>query len=116
MEIFRVRPGYKSKELLIEFCGNHRDKSFPNVAKILKSSLSAKRNRFFKDFQENIYNFDGYISTWEYCKGSYLLNNTIWDLFIHVPDNNKNIISDIEKALIDSCQFAKEEVDFNDYT
>lgn len=116
MERFRIRPGYKTKELLIEFCGNHRDKNFPNVAKLLKSSLSAKRNRFFKDIQENIYNFDGFISTWKYRNGCYELSNDIWTLFILAPDNNDIIISEIEKALLGSGQFEKEEVDFNEYT
>jgi hypothetical protein len=116
MEIFRLRAGYKTKEFLIEFCGNHRDKNFPNVARLLKLGLSSKRNRFFKDMQENIYNFDGFISTWEYRNGCYELDNDIWTLFIHAPDNNDIIISDIEKALLDSGEFEKEEVGFNEYT
>ena len=116
MERFKVRPCYKSKELLIEFCGNHKDKNFPNIAKLLKSGLSAKRNNIFKDIKENIYNLDGSISTWIYRNGCYELSNDIWTLCILAPENNATIISEIEKVLLDSTIFEKEAVDFNEYT
>jgi hypothetical protein len=34
---FLIRPGFKSKELLIEFCGDHHSNDFPDVYKILSN-------------------------------------------------------------------------------
>ena len=42
LEKFRVRPGYKSRELLVEFCGDHRSSSYPNIANLLQDALNAK--------------------------------------------------------------------------
>ncbi len=116
MNTFKVRPGYQSKALLIEFNGEHCAKDFPNVKKLLEKGLSSRRESRLNDFKANLYDFDGYTTTWKYKNGTYEINNDVWTLFIHAEQNNKVVIADIENVLLDSGVFLKEEVDFSEYT
>jgi len=101
--------------MLIEFTGDHRSGSFPNVAKILQYKLKSRRKGVLRDFQKNLYNFDGFVSTWSYPNGDYVIANDTWGLFVHADENNESIMSDIEAALVSSDLFVKEHVDFNEY-
>lgn len=59
---------------------------------------------------------DRFISLWEYHNGEYELDDDVWDFFILAPNNNTQVIADIERVLLASGQFMKEEVDFGKYT
>ena len=114
MQKFRVRPEYKSKNLLIEFSGDHRSRGFPNVTDILKSKLNSRRAYRLRDLQKNMFNFNGYTSTWVYKNGIYEIDNDIWSLFVLASKNNETIVHDISSALLSSGYFIKEEVDFSE--
>jgi len=117
MEKFRVRPGYKSKELLIEFWGEHRSENFPDIQDILAHGLDAKPVKHpTLDTATIAMATDEFITLWKYKNGDYELDDDTWAFFIHAPDNNIQVISDIEKVLLASGQFIKEEVDFSEYT
>jgi len=58
---------------------------------------------------------DEFISLWEYSNGEYELTDDTWAYFVLAPNNNSQVIGDIERALLQSGQFIKEEVDFADY-
>jgi hypothetical protein len=116
MEKFKVRPGYQSKELLIEFCGEHRTESFPNVSSLLAAALSAKQEKHPVFSVETMIGNDRYFSYWVYQKGVYEIDDDIWACFISAPNNNVEVIEDIERALIKSGLFEKEDVDHGKYT
>ena len=116
MEKFRVRPGYKSEELLVEFWGDHRSEHFPDIQGILAKGLHAKPLKHPKlDAMTIAITTDQLISHWCYQQGEYELDDDIWAFFIHAPENNSQVISDIERVLLASGQFVKEEVDLNEY-
>jgi len=117
MEKFRVRPGYKSKELLIEFWGEHRSEKFPNIQGILAQGLDAQPAKHpTLDTATITMSTDEFITLWKYKNGEYELDDDTWAFFIHAPDNNIQVISDIEKVLLASGKFIKEEADFSEYT
>jgi hypothetical protein len=117
MEKFRVRPGHKSKELLIEFWGDHRSEDYPNIRKILEVGLSAKPKKHPSlDIVSIGLATDEFISLWEYENGIYELDDDIWAYFIMATDNNAQVISDVEQVLLKSGEFIKEEADFSKYT
>lgn len=117
MEKFRVRPGYKSKELLVEFWGEHRSARFPDIRSILAQGLRAKPERHPSlDAATIAIATDKYISFWQYENGEYELDDDIWAFFILAPENNAQVIADIERVLLESGEFTKEEADFSEYT
>ena len=116
LEKFIVRPGYKSKEFLIEFCGDHRSPSFPNIANLLAIALNAKLKRHSTlDVVHIGLATDEFISLWEYSNGDYELDDDIWSYFILAPSNNCQIVCDIERVLLRSGLFVKEHVDLEPY-
>jgi hypothetical protein len=116
MEKFRVRPGYKSKELLVEFCGDHRADAFPNIAKILAQALDAKAGKH-PDLNTTTLAMatDEFISYWTYRNGSYEIDDDVWACFILAPQNNVQIIADIENALLNTGLFVKDDVEYGKY-
>jgi hypothetical protein len=117
MEKFCVRTGCKTKELLIEFWGDHRTKGFPDIQRILEKGLNAKQKKHPSiDVVYIGLATDQFISLWEYENGEYELDDDTWDYFIHAPDNNQQVIGDIEEVLLESGFFAKEATDLNKYT
>ncbi|MGI5310797.1 hypothetical protein [Rheinheimera sp. WS51] len=117
METFRIRPGYKSKELLIEFWGDHRSQDFPDIQGILAKGLNAKPAKHpTLDTATIAMATDEFITLWKYKNGEYELDDDIWAYFIHASENNEQVIADIEEVLLASGQFIKEEADFSEYT
>jgi hypothetical protein len=113
---FRVRPGYRSKKLLIEFCGDHHSNEFPDVYRILSNGLNSKSIRHPElDTLSIALTSDEIISIWQYSNGRYEIDDDIWSLFIIAPSNNLQIIMDIESVLVASGMFEKEEVDYSEY-
>lgn len=111
----RIRPGYGSQLLLVEFCGDHRADEFPDVCNILRLALQAEDVSSDAREVERALATDCYSSSWRYRRGSYLVDDDTWGLWIHCEENNRQVIGDIEQALLQSGLFVKEEVDFNDY-
>ncbi len=115
MEKFRVRPGYHSQELLVEFWGDHRGEHFPNVSALLANALGAEPLKHPTIDTAMVAATDEFISYWRYAHGEYELVDDIWAFFIHAPENNLRVITDIERALLASGLFVKEDVDFSEY-
>ncbi|MGH1470700.1 MAG: hypothetical protein ACRBCS_05865 [Cellvibrionaceae bacterium] len=117
MEKFQVRPGYKSKKLLVEFWGEHRGESFPDIQGILAQGLEAKPVKHpTLDTATIAIATDEFITLWKYKHGEYELDDDTWAFFIHAPNNNIQVISDIERVLLASGQFIKEETDYSQFT
>jgi hypothetical protein len=113
---FRIRPGYKSETLLVEFCGDHRADDYPEVAEILERALGSERGSHpvFDEVKIGL-STDQFFSYWIYENGAYEIDDDTWGLFIAAPENNRQIMSDIEKALLENGRFVKESVDFSNY-
>jgi hypothetical protein len=117
IERIRVRPGYGSKKLLVEFCGDHRCAGFPNVGEILRQALHASPVKLFNfDEAKVAIATDRYVGLWTYSNGSYEIDDDTWGLWIQCRENNHQVIGDIEHALIRSGLFEKDEVNFEDYS
>jgi hypothetical protein len=105
-----VRPGYGSKELLIEFGGTADGKS------IVQSLIQLLTNNRFtiNEVQDN-FGSDEYCYQFTSSHGKITLSIDTWDfVFIH-GDNNQEDIYVIDEILKNSNQFIKKEVDFEKY-
>lgn len=72
LEKFRVRPGYPSKELLVEFCGDHRASSYPDISNLIQSTLNAKpKEHPDLDTLHIGLATDESINLWEYSNSEY---------------------------------------------
>ncbi len=107
---FRTRPGYKSKNLLIEFLrGSGSDEmviALKNALKKLNCKTISKEDCWMND--EFIYNMNSQFGEFEISSDSY------GEVFI-IAETNQIAILEIEKALIESGEFEKEEADFSKY-
>ncbi len=114
---FRVRPGYHSGELLIEVMGDHRAEGFPHVAGILRDRLGATAQRHPGNLDDPRIGLalDDYFTYWAYSGGHYEVSDDTWGLFLLASPYRATVIADIERALLESRQFVKEEVDFEEY-
>jgi hypothetical protein len=113
---FRVRPGYHSENLLVEFCADNRAADFPDVAELLRQALRSQRKKHPSFDEANIaMTLDRFIGFWSYPGGTYEIDDDIWGLFVRAEENNRQVIAEVERALLATGQFVKEDVDFADY-
>ena len=111
-----MRPAYQSKELLAEFCGDHRAEGFPKLAQLLAQALDSKEQPHpVFDTPKIAMETDRFFSYWAYDKGTYEIDDDIWACFISAPQNNVQVIADIERVLLESGLFIREEIDFANY-
>lgn len=101
---------------MIEFCGDHHAKTFPNVEKLLKKGLMSKRVSRLRDFKLNLYDMDGYTKSWVYQNGSYEVHADSWFLFVLAKNNHPVVIADVQRVLIESGKFSRIEVEINEGT
>lgn len=114
---FQVRPVYHGSELLVEILEDHRAAGFPNVAAILKSALHPVQvpHPDGLDNPRVAWSQDRYFSYWTYARGDYEIDDDIWGLFVTASVNNSPIVADIERALLLTGKFVKEDVDFGKF-
>lgn len=109
METFRIRPGCGGTRPLIEFCGDHRAPDFPDLARIVAAALGATRQAQSMPAAEAMMACDAYASRWSYAGGTYEIDDDTWACFITVPDGGAQVVADIERALLDSGRFVRDE-------
>lgn len=114
---FRVRPGYGSNELLIEFMGDHRSRFYPDIIKLLEKKYNAshKTKKNINGYINYILASDHFIWEMKCDKGEFTVDDQWCGLFIHAEGKNQPIIKDIENILLENKHFEKEEVDFSKY-
>lgn len=115
MERFSIRPGYGSDILLLEFLGDHRGSAFPNVGALLAEALDARAVPMTHVALDRATAFDESFQAWRYAGGEYHLDDDGWFLFILAPASNQAVMADLERVLLASGRFIKEEVDFAQY-
>lgn len=114
---FRVRPEYHGSKLLVEMFDDHRTDDFPNIAAILRDELNAVRipHPGAPNAPMLALSQDYFFSYWKYSGGEYEIDDDIWTLFVIATVNNASTTADIERALLRSGKFVKEEVDFDQF-
>ncbi len=114
---FYVRPVYGGTELLVEIVDDHRVEGFPYVAGILCKALGARRMPHPEgmDNPDIALLHDRFFSYWTYAGGAYEIDDDIWALFVAAKQNHATVIGDVERALLSTGQFVKEDVDFAKY-
>jgi len=108
---YRLRPGYGSKELLIELLPESANQAFfDELLEVLKQ-VNAKVIDVL-----DLWMNDEVLLTFEGDLGSFMVSKDIWDfVFIMAPDNQPAILK-IEKALCANARFHTELVDFSKYS
>ncbi|WP_431822626.1 hypothetical protein [Burkholderia sp. F1] len=114
---FQVRPVYHGSDLLVEVLDDHRAVDFPNVAAILQDALHSVQvpHPDGLDDPRVALSQDRYFSYWTYARGHYEIDDDIWALFVSASMSNSTIVADIERALLLTGKFVKEEVDFSKF-
>lgn len=107
---YHYRPGYKSKELLIEIFSGVEDENFMSDLFQAISKLSIR----IDDIQDLWMN-DEILLIIESNMGSFILSKDIWGLCFIMSENNQKCISEINKLLEQDIRFQKNEVDFKNY-
>jgi len=114
---FCVRPVYHGTDLLVEIVDRHRIEDFPDLPGILRDALNAQRVPHPEELDKSELALlqDRYFSYWTYPGGAYEIDDDIWALFVTASGNNAAVIADIERALLSSGRFVRQEVDFAKY-
>lgn len=107
---YRYRPGYGSKNLLLEFVGGIERESF--VADLLETLSEIKP---VIDSIEDLWMNDEILFHITSQVGEFLLSIDIWELAFILGDSNQKGIKQIETILSKSNLFTKEKVNFDDY-
>lgn len=107
---YKLRPGYGSEELLIEFVKTGEADDF---IKMLLDLLS-KGGFQYGDTSDVWMNDEIWIHL-NSMHGNVTLTRDIYDLFFILADKNQQDILKIDELLMKSGKFHKEKVDFDDY-
>ena len=105
---YKVRPGYGSEKLLIEFGPDSSDKHFISDLK----SVFAENNLIPKSTQDLIFSW---LTTFDSPCGPLEVDNDEWGfVFVHAGEN-QDAINYMDRILSGSGLFQKEEVNYEDY-
>ena len=105
---YRVRPGYGSTKLLIEFMSDSSDEAFVAA---LRSVFSASGVRA-QTKEDLVFLFRTVMQS---PVGSFELDHDEWSMVWVHADENQDVIPYLDRILTASGQFQKEEVDFAQY-
>jgi hypothetical protein len=107
---YRLRPGYGSDKLLLEFLLTNTD---PEFNKDLFTTLNVLKPRVEK--VEDLWMNDEVLLEVSSEMWNFTLSKDIWDFAFIMADNNQLCIKRIDEILCKSSLFEKEEVDFEKY-
>jgi hypothetical protein len=109
MHKYKVRPGYGTTELLIEFNVEPDEIFFGDLYGVLKEiNVSTINITDLWVNDEVIFNLDS-------DHGQFELSKDIWDFVFIMATKNQVIISIISNLLNQSGRFIQEKANFNDY-
>jgi hypothetical protein len=107
---YKLRPGYKSKELLIEIFSGVENEDFASDFKHtlieIEPELIKKVDVWVND--EILYHFNSKI-------GKYTISSSNWDFVLINADDNQNGIIAIDQILMKNPKFEKIEADFDEF-
>ena len=110
MNTYRLRPGYGSDKLLIEFIKGTENEAF------IDELQTALKDLFIEiKSVHDLWMNDEIMLTLTSSMGSFIFSKDIWGFaFIDAEDNQECILK-IDALLSQNPAFVKEHVDFNDY-
>lgn len=107
---YKVRPGYGSKKLLVEFSPGKADEAF--FGSIFKALEPIKvKTVDVVDLWMN----DEIIWNMKSNVGEFELSKDIWDMVFILADDNQSVIKIIDDLLQKNHSFVKENVDCDEY-
>ena len=105
---YKVRPGYGSDKLLIEFGADSSDERFVSDLR----SVLAEHDLIPKSKEDLVFK---YRFTYDSPSGPFELDDDEWgSLWVHA-DDNQDAIHYVDRILGESGRFQKEEVNYEDY-
>lgn len=107
---YRLRPGYGSDKLLLEFLLTNTDTEFNKDLFTTLKDLNPTADKV-----EDLWMNDEVLLQVSSYKGAFTLSKDIWDFAFIMADNNQHCINLIDEILCKSSLFEKEEVDFENY-
>ncbi len=108
---YKLRPGYGSNELLIEFFKTGDTNIFiSNLLSILKT------NNFKIDGIQDFWQNDEALIDLTSANGKIIISKDIWDMVFIMAEDNQNDILKIDNILLESGLFQKLKTDPKDYT
>ena len=105
---YKVRPGYRSEKLLIEFGPDSSDKRFVSDLRSVLAENGLKRTRK----QDLVLAFN---DTYDSPCGPFDLYSDEWGFVSVGADENQDAIHCVDHILSESGRFRKEEVNYEDY-
>lgn len=105
---YKVRPGYGSKQLLIEFGPESYNERFVSDLR----SVLAGHNLIPKRKQDLIFQF---ITVFDSPCGRFELVADEWSFVFVLADENQDAIQYVDRILCESGRFQKEEVNYDEY-
>ena len=107
---YRCRPGYGSKQLLIEIeAFNHQEDIFRSIINSLEN-IEPKNMKL-----EDVWQNDEFIYTIDSAIGTFTIHIDNYGIAFITADNNNELILKMDLILNQNLQFTKEEVDFSKY-
>ena len=109
METFRIRSVSGGTGQRIEFCGDHRAPGFPDFARLLATGLGATSAPTSASAAQAMMASDRYVGAWSYAGGCYEIDDDVWACVIHARDGGDRVVADIERALVRSGRFVRDD-------
>lgn len=107
---YRLRPGYGSDKLLLEFILDSSDTEF------VKDLLTTLQDiRPIIDTVTDLWMNDEVLFDVSSTQGAFLLSKDIWDFAFITAEENQSCLKLIDSVLSNNRLFEKEEVDFKNY-
>lgn len=107
---YRLRPGYGSDKLFLEFLLDSTDTEFDKDLFTTVKDINPK-----VETSEDLWMNDGVLLHVSSDNGAFTLSKDIWDFAFIMAEDNQACINRIDEILRDSNLFEKEEVDFEIY-
>ena len=107
---YRIRPGYGSTNLLIEFVKGVEKETFLTD---LKEALSQVKLNF--EEVEDLWMNNEVLFHVNSSEGKFLLSKDIWEYAFIMADESQECIKRIDQILSKNEYFIREEVDFSEY-
>lgn len=107
---YRIRPGYGSEKLLIEFVKGVEKETFLTDLKEALSQIDLK----FEEIEDLWVNNEILFHV-NSSEGKFLLSKDLWDYAFIMADDNQECVKRIDVILSKDGNFIREEVDFSEY-
>lgn len=107
---YKLRPGYGSRELLLELnCNGHPDSLQKDLFKLMEEA------EFTFSRSGDLWMNDQLLFEFKFKSETITLTRDVWDLFFITGETSQNAIRTLDKLLSKDSLFEKLEADFSAY-